>query len=455
MKASTILQVLGGGVVLLLVVLVATQTRWEEVEVEDPARGLAASDEYYSLRHVLEGAGSTLEVRTSLEPLPPAGATLYLDSSLWNIFPERDAHLRAWVENGGHLVLLSPHVGTGEDDLRWVPLSAVRPRGAPAPGSPKIAPAPRPAASDADDEDEDDEDKDKDDGDKRPIGAGQPPPHETEQQRQRRVKLAKLLGVKLPERGCADFSETGAATQPAFEPGRVYRGCTLAGSLRALGHVEPTWTLASAHGTLAMRVPVGRGNVTGVTPYLVLDNHDLLQADNGLIAAAVLQAAPGRPVWIVRDEAREPLLGWLWHEGRTPLLLALAAIALSLWRLMVRFGPREAQPPQARRSMGEQVRGTGQFIAGTDAQALHAATRKAFEDVARTRVEGWAELGDAERIAALAVTIAHSHAIDQATLLASLNIGGGATKTQILTAIAVLEQARRALLRAPASPFVH
>lgn len=458
MKGSTILQVLGGVAVLLLVVVVATQTRWEEVEVEDPARGLAASDEYYSLRHILEGAGSTLEVRTSMEPLPPAGATLYLDSSLWNIFPERDAHLRAWVENGGHLVLLSPHVGSGEDDLRWVPLTAVRPRNEPTRGGPGIAPAPKPAASDADDEDEDDEDKnndkDTDDTAKRPVDAGPPPPHETEQQRQRRVKLAKLLGVKLPERGCADFSETGAAAQPAFEPGRVYRGCTLAGSLRALSHVEPTWTLASPHGTLAMRVSLGRGDVTGVTPYLVLDNHDLLQGDNGLIAAAVLQAAPGRAVWIVRDEAREPLLGWLWHEGRTPLLLALAAIALSLWRLMVRFGPREAPPPQARRSMGEQIRGTGQFIAGTDAQALHAATRKAFEDVARTRVEGWAELGDAERIAALAVTIAHSHAIDQAALLASLNIGGGATNTQILTAIAVLEQARRALLRAPASPFV-
>jgi len=460
MKGSTILQLLAGVVVLLLVVFVATQTRWEEVEVEDPARGLAASDEYYSLRHILEGAGSSLEVRTSLEPLPPAGATLYLDSSLWNIFPERDAHLQAWVENGGHLVLLSPRAHTSEDDLHWVPLTAIRPRNVPPPGGPKIAPAPRPAASDADDdEDEDDEDTGKDkeseDAPKRPVDAGQPPPHETEQQRQRRVKVAKLLGVKLPERGCANFSEIGAAAQPAYEPGRVYRGCTLAGSLRPLSHVEPTWTLAGPRGTLAMRVPLGRGSVTGVAPYLVLDNHDLLQADNGLIAAAVLQAGPGHPVWIVRDEAREPLLGWLWHEGRTPLLLALAAVALSLWRLMVRFGPREALPPQARRSMGEQVRGTGQFIAGTDSQALHAATRKAFEDVARTRVEGWVELGDTERIAALAGTLAHSHAIDQAALLASLNVGRGATNHQILTAIAVLEQARRALLRAPASPFAH
>ena len=462
MRGTRIVGALVGLAVLLLVVLLAMKTRWEEVEVEDPARGVAASDEYYSLRHILEGAGSTLEVRTSLDPLPPAGATLYLDSTFWNIFPERDAHLRAWVENGGHLVLLSPRVHGGEDDLQWVPLTAIRPRNRPASANPKIAPAPRPAASDGDDEDDDDEDADipddkdqDDDGARKPSpDAGQPPPHETEQQRQRRVKVAKLLGVKLPERGCANFTETETTKQPAYEPGRIYRGCTLAGSLRPLSHVEPDWTLASPRGTLAMRVPLGRGSVTGVAPYLVLDNHDLLQGDNGLIAAAVLQAAPGRPVWIVRDEAREPLLGWLWHEGRTPLLLALAAIALSLWRLMVRFGPREAPPPQARRSMGEQVSGTGQFIAGTDAPALHAATRKAFEDVARGRVEGWAGLEDAERVAALAATLAHSHAIDQAALLASLNVGRGATNHQILTAIAVLEQARRALLRAPASPFV-
>jgi hypothetical protein len=187
----------------------------------------------------------------------------------------------------------------------------------------------------------------------------------------------------------------------------------------------------------------------------VLDNRALLQGDNALIAVAVLQAVPGRAVWIVRDESREPLIGWLWHEARTPFLLALAAILLALWRLAVRFGPREAVPPQARRSMGEQVRGTGEFIAATDPRALHAATRKAFEDVARTRVEAWSGREDADRIAALAASIAPTHTLDAAALQASMNVGDGATPTQILTAIAVLEQARRALLRAPASPFAH
>ena len=162
--------------------------------------------------------------------------------------------------------------------------------------------------------------------------------------------------------------------------------------------------------------------------------------------------APGRAVWIVEDEAREPLLGWLWHEARTPLLLALAATLLALWRLMIRFGPREALPPQARRSMGEQVRGTGEFIAGNDPAALHAATRKAFDEVARVRVENWATLEDEARVEALARTMAPTHALDKAALLAALNATPRASSAQWLAAIATIEEARRAMLRAPASP---
>ena len=437
MKRVAILRTIGALLVLALIGWVMSHTRWEQVEVEDEAHGLAATDEYYALRHILEGAGATLEVRTTLDPLPPAGATLYLDSGLWDIFPERADRLKAWVEGGGHLVVPGRHARA--DDLRWIPLSFVKPHTRRAPDVPGSTPAPAPAASDADDKD------DADDADA-PAARKKPAAHGNQK------ALARLLDPQQPWRNCSDFTETGATTQPAFEPGRVYKGCTLTGALRPLNHVVPTWELTNSRGALAMRVPIGQGDVTGVAPMLVLDNRGLLHGDNGLIAVAVLQAAPGRAVWIVGDEAREPLLGWLWHEARTPLLLALAAIALALWRLMVRFGPREAVPPLARRSMGEQVRGTGQFIADTDAQALHAATRRAFEDVARTRVERWAERDDGDRIAALADAIAPAHALDPATLLASMNIGGGATPTQILTAIAVLEQARRALLRAPVAP---
>ena len=430
MKSTALIRTLVGLLVLALLGWLVWNTRWEEIEVDDPQHGLAAKDEYYSLRKVLASTGATLEVHTSLEPMPPAGATLLLESSLWDIFPERDARLKAWVENGGQLVVTGWKADS--DDLRWLPLSFAQPHR-------RVKPHDG-AASDADDADDD-----SDNDDQAPATRRKPP--STDGQR----RLQKLFASKQPWSNCADFEETYATSEPAFEPGRVYRGCTLYGPLRPLDHVVPTWQLTSPHGTLAMRVPIGHGSVTGVSTRLVTDNQGLLPGDNGLIAAAVLQAVPGRAIWIIEDESREPLLQWLWHEARTPFLLAVAAILLALWRLMVRLGPREAVPPQARRSMGEQVRGTGQFIAGSDPRALHAATRKAFEDMARKRVEGWNELDDAGRIAALAASLQPPHFLDQAALLASLNIGGGATPPQILAAIAVLEQARRALLRVPAA----
>ena len=428
MKSAALIRTLVGLLVLALFGWFIWHTRWEDVEIDDPARGLAATDEYYSLRKVLEGAGATLETRTSLEPMPPADATLVLESSLWDIFPERDARLKAWVENGGHLVVTGWKADS--DDLNWVPLSFAQPR--------RRAKPHDEAASDADDADDDD--------DQAPATRRKPPGNDGER------RLKKLLVPEQPWRDCADFEETAATSTPAFEPGRVYRGCSpFAGPLRTLNHVAPTWQLTGVRGTLAMRVAVGRGDVTGVTGMLVTDNHGLLRGDNALIDAAMLQARSGHAIWIIGDEAREPLLQWLWHEARTPFLLAMAAIGLALWRLMVRLGPREAVPPQARRSMGEQVRGTGQFIAGSDPRALHAATRKAFENEARKRVEGWTQLDDADRIAALAATLQPPNFLDQPALLASLNIGGGATPAQILTATAVLEQARRALLHAPAA----
>jgi hypothetical protein len=435
MKNTWVIRALVIAALAIVIGWLAHSTKWVEVEVDDDVHGLAATDERYSLRRVLESSGATLEVRTALEPLPPAGSTLLLDSSLWNIFPERDARLKTWVENGGRLVVTGQQM-RGSTDLRWIPLSFKVPPKRPASAA---APEPEAAASAADDEDDDD--------DVAPATRKKPPAANDGR------PLARLFDPKHAWRDCADFEETSATTEPAFEPRRVYRGCTVAGALRSLRQVVPTWQLAGTRGTLAMRVPLGRGSVTGVSVAPVLDNRGLLQGDNALIAMAILQAAPGRAVWIVEDEAREPLLGWLWHDARTPFLLGLAATLLALWRLMVRFGPREAGPPQARRSMGEQVRGTGQFIAGLAPEALHAATKKAFEEAARKRVEAWSELTDPDRARALADALAPHFTLDKAALLSSLNIGGGATPVQILAAIAVLEQTRRALWRAPATPI--
>jgi hypothetical protein len=54
-------------------------------------------------------------------------------------------------------------------------------------------------------------------------------------------RLAKLLEPEAVG-DCADFEETDATTEPAFEPGRVYRGLHVAAAA-SLNHVAPTWQL--------------------------------------------------------------------------------------------------------------------------------------------------------------------------------------------------------------------
>ena len=433
------------------------KTEWVEQEVDDPAKGAAATDRYYSLRAILKASGSTLETDGTLEKLPPTSATLVLDTTLWSLFPERDARLKAWVEAGGHLVV--PTWQLGGKTLRWVPI--VR----------HATPPPRRGASAAhDDDDDDDGDGDDEDGDAIPAPA------------RAASGLVRGIGRPAPRGPCLEEYVESPQSVPAFEPGRRYHGCIYSTTLLANHGVEPTWRLLDGASTIALRVAVGRGHVTSLytwtmppsyseTPQArtpararttvvnvggasdMLDNRGLLQHDTALIVSAILDARPGRAVWIVEDEAGEPLAKWLWNHGRAPLLLGLAAVALAIWRLMVRFGPREAPAVQARRSMGEQVRGTGEFIAASDPAALHSATRRAFDDAARARVEGYAALDDPERVELLARQLAPAFALDKAALLGALNAAPRANTTQWLAAIATIEEARRALMRAPAPPI--
>ena len=425
MRNVWILRALAALVIGVLGAWIVHNTKWVEVELDDPPSGAAATDPFYSLRKILAASGSTLELRTALEPLPPVGATLVLNSSLWTVFPESDARLRAWVESGGDLVVGGWHPAPG-DTFKWIPLSFRPPR-----------PAASVAASAASaSEDAEDADNTQAPPTRRP---GRPPAPS---------RQAARIDPSDPWRNCQLLEETSATTQPAFERGRLYRGCMYGGTVRPLG-VTPTWLLAGPRGTLAMRVPVGRGTVTATAAWRVTDdNRGLLRADTALIASAILRAGPGRAIWVVNDESREPLPLWLWHQARTPLLLGVAAMLLALWRLMVRFGPRQALPPRARRSMGEQVHGTGQFIAGTDPQALHAATRQAFDDAARVRIENYAQLGDSDRIHALAALLAPTAVLDKEALMAALRPGPKSTPAQWLAAISLIEQARRSLLRA-------
>ena len=61
------------------------------------------------------------------------------------------------------------------------------------------------------------------------------------------------------------------------------------------------------------------------------------------------------------------------------------------------------EPPTARRSLAEQIRGTGQFaLRHGDGESLHAASLRALTEAAARRVPGYARLSPSDRAAALA-----------------------------------------------------
>ena len=72
--------------------------------------------------------------------------------------------------------------------------------------------------------------------------------------------------------------------------------------------------------------------------------------------------------------------------GAPAVLLLALMVALGLWRCAVRFGPLIAPPERARRSLAEQIRGTGQFaLRFGGGKALHAAAARALREAALKR----------------------------------------------------------------------
>jgi hypothetical protein len=409
--------VLGAGGVWL-----ALHTEWVEVQVPDPIKGEALRDADYRLKQLATRLGATVSAPANLAELPPPGATLMLSSTQWNLFPERAQALRRWVEAGGHLWLPYRYQGEVDAAMAWVPVKWVR-VAKPKATSPSQAPPPAAASASAPEAEADDEDDDDDDDS--PAPAPVPAP-------------ASAPGGK-PR--CPGVGEPAHVT-PVFGTHHLFEACLfMRETLRSKVPVQ--WALYGQHGQVVARVPVGRGSVTVASAYMPWDNSQLLRSDNALLAAATLRIHPGQTLWFVRDEARPPLLSFLWSTGAPAVWLGAFALALALWRGAVRFGPRAAVLPTVRRSVAEQIRGTAHFIRHHGSTALHAAQLRALHDVARPRIHGFDALIVGER----AQAIAKLTSLDAHTLARAMNPElSAALSRHPGTALALIETARRRLL---------
>lgn len=379
--------------IVLAAVWLVSATEWVEAEVQTPVKGEAAKNRFYAAQALLRAVGATVVNRESTATMPPTRATLLLTSNHWNLLPQSATHLRTWVEQGGNLVIPGTMLHhQAMDD--WLPITE----------SSKAV------------------------GSDTPKGTAPPP-----------KRAPKVRAPKKPEEACRDMQEPDTAT-PNYSDGQTMRLCTH-WSYTLSSRQTPSWSVNGRDGPELMRVSIGRGSVTTVAPRNLFDNADLLRGDHALLMIAALQVRRGDEVWFITEEARAPLLQWLWRQAWVALLWVALALALALWRMGVRFGPLAAAPHLARRSMAEQVGGTAQFMRRHGADALHRAQVRALAETATRHLHGYQALDAAER----ATTIARSTGLDANTLAQALTVPPPRTKHHLVATLVLLETARRRL----------
>ena len=125
------------------------------------------------------------------------------------------------------------------------------------------------------------------------------------------------------------------------------------------------------------------------------------------------------------------------------MVLLLLILALLLWRGWVRFGPMAPPLPSARRSLAEQIRGSGQFaLRHGSGDSLHGAVVRALSEAASRRVPGYAHLPPQEQTAALA----RLTGFERGALAAALHHLASRRADRLRNALALLETARRRAL---------
>ncbi len=133
---------------------------------------------------------------------------------------------------------------------------------------------------------------------------------------------------------------------------------------------------------------------------------ELFEGDHGELLAAAADLRAGDHVVFMSEADVASLPELVWRHGAPVVAVLLLFIALALWRGAMRFGPLVAPTERARRSLAEQILGTGRFAVRVGGgAALVAAARRALHEAATRRIVGYERLtgaAQAEAVAGLA-----------------------------------------------------
>jgi hypothetical protein len=380
---------------------ICSNTSFREVKVRMPLHGEAARNPFYAAIRLSEELGANAAWERVFTA-PPADSVILLSEWNWTLSRARRERIQQWVEAGGRLIVDDSLIGDFEEFESWSGVRALEPE-----------------LDDSEDED--------------PAEEGAEPadvePPETAEAPAAPDDNSFVSG--LFEADCLELSENGSTRQ--FEVCGVDTTRALQSSRKIL------WSLRDGETIHAVRTAVGRGSVTVInaSPFRY---RDFLQGDHARLFVTLTQLRQGDALLFLTEEDRASLLSLMWRFGAPAMLLLLAGVALALWRWSPRFGPAAAPTEAVRRSLAEQIRGTGQFaLRFGGGESLHTATTRALRDAAVRRLPAYDRMSSAERVAALARLTGYS--ADE--IGPALNFSGRRNSHELRQAIALLESVRR------------
>jgi hypothetical protein len=379
------LQLLIAVVLAAAAVWIAMHTYWDYITVDNPPQGEAARNRYYAFEHLAQKLAIHTRQVPTLRALPAADSVLFVDDLRGTVLHNRIDALEQWVAGGGRLLLSRSALISNPKLQSWSGLGLARPAS----------------------EDED--------------GASRTPPRATG-----------------PDAECAPYLERLAGR----ESGKSFRACL--GPMRvALSSARtPAWSLSNGYGFQMLRVDIGKGSVAVIGCECLMGNKSLLREDHARIVFDSISLRAGDHVDILNPVGAESLLALLWRLAAAAMVCGLAAIGLTIWRNLPRFGPLALPPLPLRRSLAEQIRARARFAWRTRRLAsLRRAERQALMQSACRRLASYERMDATQRIGALAARTG----LDSGALRDALNenLDGGAESQ--LAAIMLLESARRRL----------
>ena len=369
----------------LVAVWVALNTEWGEVKIPTPLRGDAATNPFYGAQKLVETLGATSERRQALDATS-TGAVVVLSTWGWDINAARRAQFEQWVEAGGRLVVDAALITGSEAFEQWSGIERER-EGAVDPEGRDLFEAPE------------------------------------------IIEPCQALQEISYERG-------GGSAEPV-----VFEGCNFDYASWLVASRGIVWLLSYDGALQAARVRVGAGAVTVVNavPFVY---RELFEGDHGEVLVAAANLRVGDHVVFMSEEDVSSLLELVWQHGAPVVVVLLLFTALALWRGATRFGPLVAPAERARRSLAEQILGTGRFAVRVGGgTALLAAARRSLHEAAARRIVGYERQPSIEQISA----VARLAAVDTDALTAAMD-PQSQRSMELRGKLALLESARRKLV---------